>query len=304
MSLSPSEQDLQDFAWERLDDPVVEGMIRHRVHSDPDTAARVEAMRAIKAALHQHYDRALDWPVPDRLAGLTETGPRRGLRGGRFLAGRFLAGRFRAIRGAAVGVGVFMLGVASGFWLDQEHAAWRSPLLDAFERRGLLSSGAFTPLVPLETLSVDDKIPAMGGMIERLQRLNRMQGRTGLTVQGAQTVRLGHIQGVRVLLHGADGQRASLFVQPRWTLTDGKVDILSRDDISLATWADGPFSFGLAAAADQTGMGDLAVTLRSMLRSAPQPQTAQHLPTMVRDQATAPVSIEGSSSPERQNIVQ
>lgn len=293
MTRSPSEQDLQDYAWGRLDNPAVERRIRASIGTDSAMAARVETLRAMKAALHEHYDRALDWPVPDRLAALTSHRPgwKPAQTGGRMLTG------------AAVGVGLFAMGVVSGFWLDPEQATWRSPLVDAFERRGLLSSGAFTPLVPLESLSAEETGPALGSVITRLQRLNEMQGRTGITVEGAQTITLGHIQGVRVLLHGANGDRASLFVQPRWTQTDGRVDIVSRDEVSLATWVDGPFSFGLAAAANQTGIGNLAGTLRSVLSPA-RSQTAQHYPDPAQEQVSAPAGMEAGPSVGAGTIVQ
>lgn len=266
MSIWPSDQDLEDFAWERLDDPRAEQAIRERMASDPEVKARIEELRALKEALHAHYDRALDWPVPDRVERMTRAAP---------------AWRFPSPLQAAFGAGLFALGVVSGAWLDPEEAAWRSPHLEAFEQRALLSSGAFTSLVSLDSLSVEDEVPSLAGVVRRLQRLTEVEQFKGLRVEGAQTVHLGHIQGVRVLLHGANGERASLFVQPRWALYDGKVDIVSRDDVSLATWVDGPFSYGLAAEGDRQALGGLAESLRTVL-GPPSPRQSRQEPLMVQ----------------------
>lgn len=211
----------------------------------PEQAARVQAWRDQKRAMHALFDPVLDEPVPAPLLRQAQPRPR-------WQAWRLAAGVAIALLGGAAGWGL------RGQWPTAQVAAAPAPA--AFAQRAAVAHAVFAP---------DQRRPVEVDAAHEEQLVAWLSKRMGARMQPPQLQALGYaLEGGR-LLPGARGPVAQfMYADPRGrrlTLyvsdergagsapapTDKAFRFVREESVNVFYWIDGTFGYALSSEAER-----------------------------------------------------
>ncbi|MPY70794.1 MAG: hypothetical protein GEU92_11975 [Alphaproteobacteria bacterium] len=230
------------------DDPQRKAKVEDRLRASPEDAARAAAYRAQNAALRRRYGRRVDDAVPERLYRILRDRPLRPAR---------TAARVAAALALTTAAGL------SGWWIGRSAPPVEAPLslveIDQIDR---LLPGPGD--VPTRQLALAPGAAARGQVDEKISlslRMPDLSGR-GYALMRKETV---HVAGERMvqLTYGRqDGQRFSVFLQPRTDVHTPQIELVRRKGFWVAYWREGPLASTLAARLSREEVQELARDVR------------------------------------------
>ncbi|MFP3920969.1 MAG: anti-sigma factor family protein [Dichotomicrobium sp.] len=255
-----TEFDLLSYADGRLDhDPDRKAKIEEYLRHSPETARRVEELRAQTRALKNAYDARASEPVPQHLLDIVHEGPTRARKGIPLL-------RAAAMLVAAAGIGL------AGWQIGQMSAtgprlAGNAPPENLFE----VARAARTDQVAREQSA---SALAAGRLMTwrddgvairlRIPDLSAL----GYKLAGRRTLRHASGEFVRLVYAGPDGGRLKLVLTPDMESAPQVVSVVNEGGTSLAYWSQGPLMVALAGDRGEQGIAELAEDVRSRIATA------------------------------------
>lgn len=239
----------------------VEDWLEHH----PEMRLRAEEYRSQDRAIRERYDSALTWPIPDRLLNTLEQP--------QMVWSPYL-GTFRR----AAAVVLLMLASALAGWFAAQPSSPTNPHLQALADGSLFSRGAFSDVRSLADLRNE---PGNGSILADILPTHVSQVgplAEGYSVVGVQQVGRDNAVGLRLLLSDEAGRRAFLFVQGRWQDDGSELSLATKDEVSLATWDEGPLQFALATSEEPDRTLQIARAIRAAVQLRLVEQTLQPAP--------------------------
>ena len=235
------EDDLSAFIDGRLP-PERAALVESFLASQPEAASRVEADRAVRAALRERLAHKASEPVPARLRAAAIVAERRRLRKARLLQ--------------ALAACLVLLVGASGGWFARDladRASGGSTRLAPLPQEALAAHRIFTVEAahPVE-VKADQEAHLAQWLSKRLGRRLAIPDleSVGFRLIGGRLLPAGRSDVAGQLMYGApDGSRLTLYVRcgeaGRWDLR-----VTKQGDFASATWATGGYGYALSGALD------------------------------------------------------
>lgn len=262
-----NEIDLLAYADGTLDgDPARRSEVEEYLKGHPQQADRMIAFMRQDDEIHRLYDPVLDEPVPERLRNV--------------LAGAQSDRYARVLMKG--GVAASILFAATGGWYlgrmmppDQLHQ--RNMIADSAidsYRRGAALSGSSdmsspqpqSPYVESSGSGWSNTMSSMSGHIALQMRVPDLSAQ-GYHLRENREIHTDNGNAVQMDYVNEMGDELVLLLQPRWSTGVYDVRVDERDGFSIATWADGPITFGLASGVDPNQAYELANFIREATRS-------------------------------------
>ena len=257
-----SEIDLLAYADGTLDsDPVRRAEVEEYLKSHPDKAERIIAFMHQDDDIHRLYDPVLDEPVPERLRNVLEQP-----QPNRYAQVLVRTGFAASILIAASGGWYLGRTVPSGQLQQRDSIAqsalngYRSGMVDSLPSQPTVST---VQSVEPEWSNTMSSIAGHIALQMRVPDLSaqgyRLQENREIHTDGGNAMQIGYVDDT--------GNKLVLLLQPRWNTGIHDLQVDEQDGFSVATWADGPITFGLASGIEPGQAYELASFIRTATRS-------------------------------------
>jgi anti-sigma factor RsiW len=268
-----SEEEIHAYVDGTLPDDARE-RIGHAIERDPALAARVNDYFSQNALFHEHYDRVLAQPVPERLRPNTIRRTSRAAANWPRFAGLAAA----LVLGIGIGIGI---GMGTGMQMRHDAPAQLASTAntrtvgldstDAFARRAAFAHVVYMPAVdrPLELRTTHER--------DFVQWLTNKLGtdihppllaQSGYELMGGRLLHDDHGTMAMFMYRDAKGERVTLCISRRTQSADTTAFKLYRDGpVNVFYWVDGKFGYAVSSGIDRGALLDLAHDIQVQLTS-------------------------------------